>query len=302
MSLFYTRNKKIIRDVALLLILVGVGFILFLFKKDLGSISFKKNLTETQKNIIPINNKDSDGDGLKNWEEALWKTDPNNPDTDGDGVSDGEEIKTNRDPTIPGPNDKTTNIADRQKEYSEGGPLNATDRLARDFFSNFIILYESGELNAKNKKILLDKITEKNTVTFKRSAYTEADMNIVPNNNDSLKEYSVRFNKILSRNENNENEFIILQRAMLSKKEEDLIPLQKTISIYDQISKEMLGLPTPKEIASILDDVSILSHGSEKGEAKLPNVISGLQKLDIKESSPFLTKKAFLDTLSKNLK
>jgi len=49
---------------------------------------------------------DSDNDGLKDWEEKLWGTDPNNPDTDGDGVKDGEELKQGRDPLKPGPDDK----------------------------------------------------------------------------------------------------------------------------------------------------------------------------------------------------
>ena len=35
---------------------------------------------------------DSDGDGLADWEEALWQTDPTKADTDGNGVSDKEEV------------------------------------------------------------------------------------------------------------------------------------------------------------------------------------------------------------------
>ncbi|MBI2054683.1 MAG: hypothetical protein HYT39_01135 [Candidatus Sungbacteria bacterium] len=46
---------------------------------------------------------DPDQDGLKNWEEDLWKTDKANPDTDGDGISDGGEVKAGRDPLTPGP-------------------------------------------------------------------------------------------------------------------------------------------------------------------------------------------------------
>ncbi len=49
--------------------------------------------------------KDSDNDGLKDWEEALWKTDPQNPDSDGDGTPDGEEVAEGRNPAVPGPND-----------------------------------------------------------------------------------------------------------------------------------------------------------------------------------------------------
>ena len=54
---------------------------------------------------------DADKDGLKYWEEALWKTDPNNPDTDGDGTSDGQEVKEGRDPNVAGPDDKLKSIS-----------------------------------------------------------------------------------------------------------------------------------------------------------------------------------------------
>jgi hypothetical protein len=41
---------------------------------------------------------DSDNDGLKNWQEDLWKTGKNTADTDGDGTNDGAEVAQNRDP------------------------------------------------------------------------------------------------------------------------------------------------------------------------------------------------------------
>ena len=34
---------------------------------------------------------DTDGDGLKNWEEDLYGTNPRNPDTNGNGISDRDE-------------------------------------------------------------------------------------------------------------------------------------------------------------------------------------------------------------------
>lgn len=45
--------------------------------------------------------RDQDGDGLRDWEEAIFRTDPQKADTDGDGTIDGEEIKQGRDPLKP---------------------------------------------------------------------------------------------------------------------------------------------------------------------------------------------------------
>ena len=45
---------------------------------------------------------DSDHDGLRDWEEVLWKTDSKIADTDGDGTNDGDEVKAGRNPLIAG--------------------------------------------------------------------------------------------------------------------------------------------------------------------------------------------------------
>lgn len=52
-------------------------------------------------------NKDSDNDGLKDWQEIqIYHTDPCNPDTDGDGYLDGEEVASGYDPTKKAPGDE----------------------------------------------------------------------------------------------------------------------------------------------------------------------------------------------------
>lgn len=66
-------------------------------------------------------NQDDDNDGLKNWEEALWGTDPKNSDTDADGTPDREEIQQNRDPTKPGPDDRAVPLAERLADLNPAG-------------------------------------------------------------------------------------------------------------------------------------------------------------------------------------
>lgn len=52
---------------------------------------------------------DHDYDGLADWEEELYGTDPNNPDTDGDGYLDGEEVASGYNPAKKAPGDKFPN-------------------------------------------------------------------------------------------------------------------------------------------------------------------------------------------------
>lgn len=55
---------------------------------------------------------DSDGDGLSDFEEQIWRTCPSHRDTDGDGYSDRDEIQSGTDPLddtdYPGSDDNRT--------------------------------------------------------------------------------------------------------------------------------------------------------------------------------------------------
>lgn len=50
--------------------------------------------------------KDSDNDGLRDWEEELFHTDPFDPDTDNDGYLDGEEVNSGHNPLVKAPGDE----------------------------------------------------------------------------------------------------------------------------------------------------------------------------------------------------
>src|SRR3990167_6963602 len=99
-----TPSKKLV------LIFVGSVFIVIGFAYATFNLTRKETYVATTLEATTTNSallaKDGDSDGLKDWEEQLWKTDPYNPDTDGDGTGDGQEIKLGRNPVLAGPNDK----------------------------------------------------------------------------------------------------------------------------------------------------------------------------------------------------
>ena len=85
---------------------------------------------------------DGDGDGLKSWEEIIWKTDPKSSDTDGDGASDGDEIKQGKDPLVKGGGDPNRIPQAQEIKTADGG---LTEELAK-------AVIESGALkNALDK-------------------------------------------------------------------------------------------------------------------------------------------------------
>ena len=91
-------KTKIPLVVIILAIALIVGGVVLVWKypnkKSLSGTKYEENL------------QDSDNDGLKDWEEELYKTDLHNPDTDGDGYLDGEEVAAGTNPLIKAPGDK----------------------------------------------------------------------------------------------------------------------------------------------------------------------------------------------------
>jgi hypothetical protein len=99
--------------------------------------------------------KDTDNDGLKDWEEVMWATDAENPDTDGDGTYDGEEIAQKRNPKNPSINDEFSK--EERMIIGENGiqakvkANTATDNFSKKFFEEYITSRAGADLSLEDK-------------------------------------------------------------------------------------------------------------------------------------------------------
>ena len=107
------------KKVVIVLFLVGIifsGFIYFLGGQEpvayLAS-SAGESGTNAQDIITKKDSVDRDADGLADWEETFWGSDPLKKDTDSDGANDGAEVAVGRSPLTAGPNDKITDPTER---------------------------------------------------------------------------------------------------------------------------------------------------------------------------------------------
>jgi len=237
-------SRKTVLFFGAIIILLGLFFVL----KNTNNIFYKSNLKEDNNISEKISNSDFDNDGLKNWEENLWKTDPNNPDTDGDGTDDNDEILQKRNPLVAGPDDKLEdNISVRNNILSKN--LTTTEKISQDLIGGYLTLKTTGEFDQQKQKDLLNSVLD-NTISndqvdkyFLNNIQTTQDNSI-----DSLQEYSDNLMKILKENSNYENDLIILKRALDNNNKFELDKLNISINFYKKIQSEMLKIIVPSEI------------------------------------------------------
>jgi len=158
-----------------ILTFIGLGVFIFIISTLLfGKSSFlskeNKNKLATQKlTINELLQKDSDGDGVMDWEEGLWGTDPNNIKTF-NGTPDAEYVKSKREALqTPGENGLDNNS------------LSETDKFAQQFFASIAALKQNGQVDAntiKNISTSLGQTIVDSTIIDK---YSNSDAKISAN-------------------------------------------------------------------------------------------------------------------------
>ena len=152
---------------------------LFLFKnKDTFTnqnekASEQEGLTYKNEVLQNLVNKDTDLDGVLDWEEGLWGTDPAKKDTNGDGITDNVEIKNLK--VAQGKTTETTeDIAN----------LTQTDKFSRELFSTVVALNQAGIINQATIDKLSGSLAEQIKNSPQRKTYKIPDIKII---NDSSK-------------------------------------------------------------------------------------------------------------------
>lgn len=149
-----------------------------------GSFVVKKNQLQNNNTnisqILSIANSqiDADKDGLSDWEESLYGTDPKNPDTDEDGYLDGEEIISNRDPLKKGPDDFL-------KTGEKSNSNNSIKNISKIVIENYLKTIQSQgsiDLTPENlDQILTQSLSEEDSTTFNEALRSELYYFIPPN-------------------------------------------------------------------------------------------------------------------------
>lgn len=222
---------------------------------------------------------DDDNDGLKNWEEVLFRTDPHNPDTDGDGTNDNQEVAQARSPLKSGPNDILATITERIEASEEGdvGPKNYTKLLAETFGQQFIIPYIQQQGSSVDPKLFGQALTEKILSTASEDVpvtfYTAKDIHTHSDNSAAAwQRYAEEVDTLVVNSFGNllsTLEIEIFSRAIEQENYKELALLDPYLTALDRTITGLKKIKTPSDLADIHLEYLNLTARQEFGVQKM---------------------------------
>lgn len=272
---FWQNNKKILLSFFVALLILGGGFLSHSRAGIFSLLSFggiqnadKSTLLDdhTTKAAIDITSRDTDGDGLLDWEERIYGCEPENPDSDSDSTNDGDEVRAGRDCAKAAPDDLLPVIADPNFATSSTDVLG----LKKEFFAKYLAAQAQDIRETTFRDLLKNFDTKKY-----RSTYQIVDLNITSDNSvEAMHTYGNAFGafivKYTKRTHRTEEE--ILEDALPDKNSKLLQELQLPAITYRNFAKDLLELSVPSSLAK--HHLTIINgyDGMSKG-------LLGMQKL-----------------------
>lgn len=206
-------------------------------KMDGGQVNLtiKNNL---DKQLDP---KDTDNDGLPDWQEEIWGSNKNNPDSDGDGTVDGKEVNENRNPTVAGPEDKI--LSDREIALqivpNKTDPNSVTSILSKNLLMRLAQLEQAGQYSTKTGDDLAKGLVDQtlSEVQIPDKYPTSVFLTFDSKEKTKLEEYK---NKILE-----------IQKNELMKIDPNVQDLDPIIKSFKNMAFQMSVIGVPKDLLAV---------------------------------------------------
>lgn len=142
-------GTKIGISLILALVIITGSFTLKKFDFFKGSPNNQEPLIAEKSATVQAFEKDTDSDGLKDWEEALYGFDLNNPDTKGNGLGDLKEIEKL----------KTESANSPLSESTGSSTPTATDKFSREIFIKYVEAKRAGrDITPELSQIIADEV------------------------------------------------------------------------------------------------------------------------------------------------
>ena len=260
----YLPSKKFIKiGISFLVVGIILFFILnFVFSKKSIFTSLSNNtagkIGVDRLAILKMTQQDSDGDGVADWEEALWGTDKKNPATF-QGISDKKYIE------------------DKRKELNGGKNaglgnenLTETEKFARQFFSTYVAMKTSGQTDDATINNFSSYLGENIASPILPDQYTETNLTIDSSNGgagDSKKYFSSLKKLFVNyRDSGIGEELSVVDTVLASEENLDEDSVKKLLAIanlYKDFTQKASKIPVPKSLVTYT--LKMLNDGANTG-------------------------------------
>jgi hypothetical protein len=236
----YLPSKKFIRVTLSILVGIFIIYMVILYRKTYVTLK-NPEITTTTVKVQELLEKDTDSDGIKDWEEVLWGTDVNKVATF--GMADKQYIDNKRLEISTATGTEAENIE----------KLNDTERIAREFLTTILTLKESGNLNSFNITNLAEKFSKDIGATAElRTTYTGSDIRPATDTAASKKAYYTAFSKaIAAAKKNGMGAEIKVIANYFSDEESDATELTKLSTTYATLTKSLKSMDVPSSAVAL---------------------------------------------------
>ena len=200
---------------------------------------------------------DEDHDGLKDWEEAIFRTNPRNPDTDGDGTMDGEELKQGRDPLVKGPEDARATSTAFKINSSSSVPENFTKFVAQRFGEKFILPLLRDTHAKPDPQAIAQELSQEVLSASReppKDLLAKQDLLISSDNsNAAIKTFVQTIDTIIVpiSQQRNRPAVIIFSEALQNEDFSKLNEMDSYLSVFNPVMEKLKKLSVPSELISL---------------------------------------------------
>lgn len=250
-------STRIVSIVIALLVATGMIGSAYIFSGPTPFFGPKKaNAASTEELLKAYSAKDSDNDGLPDWQEALYGSDPNNPHSINANLTDGEAVAQGL--VQPKFKSATPGAASVDTPSTIPGtdpaPDSLTEQLAHEFFQSYMDASGGQPMTADDQQTLINQLLQDFTTKARAlviSPYT--NVSVHTSTSVTMDEYAANVEQIFSNNDVDtaSADPVSLMNAFLVNNDATIIPKLKTLSDkYDAIAKQLAALQVPPALAA----------------------------------------------------
>jgi hypothetical protein len=262
----YLPSKKFQKTIVAFLVLVIVIFIvIFIISSQKEKYSSQTGLAVNNKTVYELLGKDTDGDGVEDWEEQFWGTDKNKKFTF-EGISDSQYIDNKR-------------LALNTEQELNTKTLTETDIFAREFFPAILALNSEGVdqetinnfSNALGQKIVTPEIK---ITYFDSDIKTNQEEDI-----ESKKDYYTKIQKLFNKYKESGigDELQIISAGLLSYsnqgKTTDTNELLVIGQAYQDFAKSVVATEVPSSLSEYHLRIANNAHNTGASVLNMAKVI-----------------------------